>query len=434
MKGYASLLLALLLLPLRAVAWGPAGHEVIAAEAWRNLSPQLKADAIEVLKAHPDFARWQAAYHTNSSFDLYAYLFMRCSTWPDEIRGNGGKYDHADWHFVDYPLRPPGFEFAPGPKPDDDVLYGVAESGKALRDPQADPELRAASLSYLVHLIGDLHQPLHCASLYTADYPNGDRGGNDFFVKPAQKTNWDYSVKTGPALMAQKGVRLHGIWDGLLGSSANPRTHWNDAIQIGAKFPKSSLADLGNHATPKEWTLESRQLAIDKAYLRGELKGATNDAVTTALTADYMKEAKEVAEKQAALAGYRLAAEIEKCLKVTTQAPLLPVAAQTDTPAAPPKRITSSEATNYYNQDVVISGTVARANVRGNMAFIDLDKAYPNAPFTAVIFGEHLGEFEDVTNLAGKTVEISGTVTEYRRKPEIVLESPTQIKVVGAGN
>ena len=187
MKIHFGLFLAAcsLLLPNYAEAWSGPGHLAIAAEAYRELSPELKAEAFEVLKAHPDFAKWEKAYHPNPNLDLPMYVFMRSSTWPDEIRRSGSKYDHPNWHFIDYPLRPPAFPLEPGPKPTDDVLFGVAQCEKTLSDTNANPELRAVSLSYLIHLVGDMHQPLHCVSLFTAAYPNGDRGGNDFYVKPA---------------------------------------------------------------------------------------------------------------------------------------------------------------------------------------------------------------------------------------------------------
>jgi hypothetical protein len=432
MKKTAALLLPLLLLlPRCAMAWGAAGHAVIAAEAYRKLSPEFKAEVIEVLKAHPDYAKWQSAYRTNASFDVFAYVFMRSSTWPDEIRRRGNKYDHPDWHYIDYPLRPPGFAFEPAPKPQDDVLYGVARCEKTLSDTKADPELRAASLSFLIHLVGDMHQPLHCASLFTADYPNGDKGGNDFYVMPAQRSNWDYSVKTGPALTGQKAVRLHGIWDGLLGSSANPRTQWNYATEIDAKYSRASLPELATHANPKEWSLESREMAIDKAYLRGELKGSTNQTDAPSLPPDYTKQAKAVAEKQAALAGYRLADEITKYLKCADAVPLLPIAALDAAPASLPKRISAAEAKNYYDETMVVAGKVAQVSVRPNMAFINLDQPFPNSPFAAVIFQENLSLFPDLQKLNNQNVEITGTITEYRGKPEIILESTNQVKVIG---
>jgi hypothetical protein len=409
------LALAFLLLPHLALAWSGPGHLAIAAEAYRELSPELKAEAFDVLKAHPDFAKWEKAYHPNPNLDLAAYVFLRSSTWPDEIRRSGSKYDHPNWHFIDYPLRPPAFPLEPGPKPTDDVLFGVAQCEKTLSDTNADPELRAVYLSYLIHLVGDMHQPLHCVSLFTAAYPNGDRGGNDFYVKPAQR-----------------GVRLHGIWDDLLGSSNNPRTQWNYAIEIEAKYPRTSLPELAAHTTPKEWSLESREVAIETGYLRGALQGSTNADTAPALPAGYTKAAKAVAERQAALAGYRLASEIQKYLKCGSVVLLLPENTNTAPQTVMPKKIGTAEASKYYEEAMVVTGKVAQVIIRPDVAFLNLDRPSPDSPFTAVIFEENIGQFGDLQKFKGQDVEVNGTLTEYHDKPEIILESPAQIKVVGS--
>ena len=97
-------------------------------------------------------------YHPNANFDLPAYVFMRSSSWPDEIRRSGSLYDHPNWHFIDYPLRPPDFALEPDPLPTDNVLYGIAQCEKVLTDTNAGAELRAVYLSYLIHLVGDMHQ------------------------------------------------------------------------------------------------------------------------------------------------------------------------------------------------------------------------------------------------------------------------------------
>ena len=308
-----------LLLPSNVFAWGSAGHQVIAAEAYRELSPQCKAEVLEVLKAHPDYQKWSAAYHPNANFDQFAYIFMRSSTWPDEIRRSGNKYDHPNWHFIDYPLRPPNFAFEPDARPTDNVLYGISEAEKTLSDAKADPELRAVMLSYLIHLVGDEHQPLHCESFFDAEYPNGDKGGNDFYVMPPQRV-----VGLQSSSQSFSVVGLHSIWDGLLGSSANPRENWNYGIELQTKFPRSALPELTKHTTPKEWSLESRELAVNIGYLHGELQGGTTRESALQLPADYTKNAKLCAERQGALAGYRLADEIQHWLKCASVVPLLP--------------------------------------------------------------------------------------------------------------
>jgi hypothetical protein len=112
---------------------------------------------------------------------------MKASTWPDEIRRRHNHYDHPHWHYIDYPLRPPSFPMEPGPAPTDDALYGIAQCEKALSNHAESPEIRAVYLSYLIHLIGDIHQPLHCASLFDAKYPNGDKGVTTFMCGPIQE-------------------------------------------------------------------------------------------------------------------------------------------------------------------------------------------------------------------------------------------------------
>jgi len=416
-KRIASIFIAIIGLTLcrtNVFGWGAAGHQVIAAEAYQQFSPEMKAQVFEALKAHPDFAKWTNAYRANANFDLAAYVFMRSSTWPDEIRRKGNQYDHPNWHFIDYPLRPPAFPFEPDAKPNDNVLFGIAQSEQVLSDTNANSELRAASLSWLVHLIGDEHQPLHCESLFTDAYPNGDKGGNDFYVKPNQAA-----------------VRLHGIWDGLLGSSANPRTQWNYAIELETAFPRKSLPELYKHKNPKEWSLESRELAIEKGYLHGELKGGMNQETAVSLPEDYTKNAKAVAEHQAALAGYRLADEIQQFLKMGSVVPLLPeitnVAVQVAT-----RKIGVLEAKNYYNEAVIVTGKVVQVSTRPTITFISIDQTGPTAPFSTVIFPENSSKFGDVQWLKEHDVEISGTIQEYRNKPEIILDSPDQIKIVGA--
>jgi S1/P1 Nuclease len=111
MKPLLTHLLALssFLLPCsRAFAWSGAGHQVIAAEAYRQLSPTLKTKVTEILKSHPDYEKWEKSFVSESpNLDLPAFIFMRSSTWPDEIRRKGNHYDHPKWHYVDYPLKPP---------------------------------------------------------------------------------------------------------------------------------------------------------------------------------------------------------------------------------------------------------------------------------------------------------------------------------------
>lgn len=291
--------LAILLPGATALAWDGAGHMTVAAIAYSQLSPKAKNQVIAILKSHPDYATWEASFDRRTTdLDLGAFVFMRASTWPDEIRRHHNTYDHPRWHYVDYPLEPAAFRMQQGPAQNDDALYGIAQSEKALTDTKTSAEERAVYLSWLIHLIGDLHQPLHCGSLVDATYPQGDKGGNDFYVKPGSS-----------------GISLHAFWDGLLGTSTKPQSRLNYAIEIQKEYPRKALPELAKSTTPKDWSLESRQLAIKKGYLKGKLKGGTTADAAPALPEGYTKSAKAVAERRAALAGYRLADEIRTCVR-----------------------------------------------------------------------------------------------------------------------
>ena len=272
----------------------------IAAIAYRDLPTKQKSRVNELLQHHPDYEKWAASYPTNSAFDLPAFIFMRASTWPDEIRRKGNPHDHPQWHYVNFPLIAPDFPDRPNPFPTNDILYGIAQCEKMLGDKQADPELRAVYLSWLIHLVGDIHQPLHCVSLVNSNYPapQGDKGGNSFYIRPNTA-----------------GVNLHSVWDKGLGATVNAKTQYRNAIELGAATPRPSLSELSKYKTPTSWSQEGRQIAITSVYLNGQLQGSTEAANAPALPDGYTKNLKLIAQKQAAIAGYRLADEVKKYLR-----------------------------------------------------------------------------------------------------------------------
>ena len=79
---------------------------------------------------------------------------------------------------------------------------------------------------------------------------------------------------------------------------------------------------------------------------------------------------------------------------------------------------------------MVVTGKVAQVTVRPTIVFLNFDKAFPNSPFTAVVFPRATNQFGDLYKLKGRDVEISGKITKYRNKPEIVLDSTNQLVVV----
>lgn len=93
-------------------------------------------------------------------------------------------------------------------------------------------------------------------------------------------------------------------------------------------------------------------------------------------------------------------------------------------------KINSSEANSHINANAIVSGYVADVVEREKVAYLNFDKKYPKNTFTAVIFSEKFSEIGDLSVYKNQNVEIQGTITEYRGKPQIIITSKNQINIV----
>jgi DNA/RNA endonuclease YhcR with UshA esterase domain len=93
------------------------------------------------------------------------------------------------------------------------------------------------------------------------------------------------------------------------------------------------------------------------------------------------------------------------------------------------KRITTSEAAINVGREVILTGYVAEVNIRNKVAYLNFDNKYPKHTFTGVIFASNYGKFGDLSIYEKKNVELTGIVNEYNKKPQIILNSPGQIKI-----
>jgi exonuclease VII large subunit len=113
-----------------------------------------------------------------------------------------------------------------------------------------------------------------------------------------------------------------------------------------------------------------------------------------------------------------------------------------DTKSASPqspelKRISAAEAVKHYDETVIVTGKVAQLSMRPRIVYLNLDKKYPDAPMYCVVFARATNQFGDLKELEGKQVEVRGKIEEYQSKPQLILNSSNQLKVVtepaGAG-
>jgi DNA/RNA endonuclease YhcR with UshA esterase domain len=97
---------------------------------------------------------------------------------------------------------------------------------------------------------------------------------------------------------------------------------------------------------------------------------------------------------------------------------------------SPPRIIGTSEAAKYYGSEMTVTGQVVQVTIHQNIIFINLDKPWPDCPFALVIFAHDAKPFGHLADLNGKDVEATGKIKQYHEKPEMVLESTNQLKIL----
>lgn len=293
-------------------AWNRAGHRVSGAIAYQELKqadPAALNRAIEVLQAHPAYTIWQGVARDYPELALGQVLFMQAAVFPDDARrGQLKGMDRPDWHYLNY-------AYTPG-KPLADVQVAEPFNGKLISALQENLVLyrnaanaaqdRANALCWVLHLIGDLHQPLHVAALVNDDFPQGDRGGNSAYVRGSER--------------ASNGVRLHTMWDdGVGGNTIDTRRASHIAAHLRASPPPATRAQPANGSEAdavRSWIAESYRLAVQFVYLNGALKYSVQDTANTGdapiVPLGYTKQLKETAQAQVLLAGQRMARMLQK--------------------------------------------------------------------------------------------------------------------------
>lgn len=253
-------------LPLRAAAWGTEGHRIVARLAQRNLSPKARQEVRRLLRQ--------------------GETLESVATWADVIRNS--RPETKRWHYVDILLEHSDYDPVRDCKRTpfgDCIINALGESRALLADPallenfklvlanpQESRQARYEALKFLVHFIGDLHQPLHCAD-------NHDQGGNGLKVT-------FFGVSTN----------LHKVWDTDIITKAgfsqtvNRVTTLAMAGETGA-LQADSFAD---------WALATHRLAIEHAY--------KNIPANKRLGQSYYLSNRPVVDQQLLKAGQRLAA------------------------------------------------------------------------------------------------------------------------------
>ncbi|CAN5572911.1 S1/P1 nuclease [soil metagenome] len=270
--SYSSLAVVLLVLVLPAdlFAWGREGHAIVAQIAESRLTPKAKAAVAELL-----------GKQTMSSV----------SSWADSVRKE--RDETSTWHYVDIPIEMAAYDPARDGKSGNNVIDKIVDFANVLNDPKRPREEREEALKFLIHFVGDLHQPLHCAER------NGDKGGN---------------FRLAFFLDEPKAANLHRIWDTnilkhRMGEGEGKLSIAQYADKVAASITESQ-ARSWTRSEPVAWANESHKLAIDVVYA-----GVALDGPPVKIGDDYVRRAEPVIEMQLARAGTRLAEVLNRVFR-----------------------------------------------------------------------------------------------------------------------
>jgi hypothetical protein len=266
-------------------AWGDLGHRVTALIAYRHLTPKARTALDALLSSDGD--------------TLTAQDFASRATWADKYRSV--HRETAAWHFVDVEIDRPDlagacFDFpaqgvaqpaSAGPARDC-VVNKIDEFTAELRSPATAAAERLLALKFLIHFIGDVHQPLHAADHH-------DRGGNCIRL----------------ALPHGQAANLHGYWDvDVVEALGRSPEQIADRLDVRPPHPQR---ENGAKGTARDWAMESFELGRRDVYaLPSRPTCARRGSV--ALSQEYAARAQKDAATQLLKAGIRMAAVLNGAL------------------------------------------------------------------------------------------------------------------------
>jgi hypothetical protein len=302
-------------------AWDSFGHMEVAYLAYQKLAPATRARVWTLLQLNPDFATWEKTIPAGTSdADKQVMIFMIASIWADEIKniapykdrftddtgndtnvppdsptasqnfGYSDLFRHRYWHFIDVPFSRDATPLPPIPRPNAETQIAAFRAALTATNPD---ELKSYDLVWLLHLVGDIHQPLHCVTRIERGEPDGDKGGN--LVKCP---NCEPGFK-----------ELHGFWDDLPGTTGNTPNY--QVVISAAKQLHKPKASLANDLDAGKWIAEGVRFAKSTVYKTPIDAGLG----PFTLTAKYENSAHKLARQRVALAGARLGNLLNQELK-----------------------------------------------------------------------------------------------------------------------
>jgi hypothetical protein len=311
-------------LPPLAPVWDHPGHMITAAVAFAEIErmrPELIGPIGLLFLAHPDPAPFWVAAGDAKGKERVRRMFLESARWPDDSKFTSN--DRLAWHTARWAIvaedAPPEARAAAerrGGKPAGQAIEALVLNYAVLANPEASPGERALALSWVMHIVGDIHQPMHVSDLFSEDFPEGNAAATLSYVGDPMGTT----------------IPLHILWDSNFLRSPNLDSVSVRAQEFLVEFPRSSYPELTGGPDWAEafagWAWDSHQEAVTWAYgietvpdpnmdqdadqlvanmVRFILEGVSPVEEAPAVPGEYWERLQHVAARRITLAGYRIA-------------------------------------------------------------------------------------------------------------------------------
>ena len=376
------LAIAFLGISILLLSWGVTGHRTVGKIAENHLTANAKAAVHELLGGE---------------------TLADVSTWADEVRGQPEYKSTGPWHYINLPLGLSYSEFQKQVEgmSEANVFSALHQQEQIVTDKSTTREQKIEALKFIVHFIGDLHQPMHVSRAE-------DKGGNSI------QLNYN-----------GQGTNLHSVWDSKLIEHEGA-----DYQQLAAKYDQASPAQV------KQWQGDPVIKWIWESYTISTKLYAEVDAMKSRSIDDsYYTAHIGIIHERLEQAGVRLAGVLNALFKDGVVGSAASgsgggansgggkVAAGGGA-AGTPVTVDVKEAANHINEYAKVCAVVYGYKALDGLTLVNLGAAYPDQLMTVVLKGAAKDLY---TGIDGKTVCVTGKIILYKGKPEIIVTDPAML-------
>jgi len=372
------ILAGLVVVAMALTSWGYKGHNVVALIAEKHLDPSTRDIVNSILQGES---------------------IESVSTWADEVKRKPEYRSTSSWHYINVPSGLSHDAFINAVKQDKgpNIYTAILDMEHKLSSPGLTPDKQQECLKFLIHLVGDAHQPFHVGR-------KEDKGGNTIQVR-----------------FDGKGTNLHALWDSKLIDHEGM-----EVKQMAVSYDKADAGEIKQWQAdePIEWLWESYTMcsAIYNRVSKGQ--DMSSDFTGSIFFVHHRLEQ----------AGIRLAGELNRIYKGTIER--VHVAHVVLTPPPPlnmgyPKlpHADLKDVKTLIGEKLSTEGKVYSIKKLQNMTLVNVGGDYPNQLLTVVLKGEARKYFSD-DYIVGKVLRVSGTVTNFKGKPEIVVKDSKDLGIL----